>query len=163
MSSLYIVLFCNFYVTIWCKDNKLIIYLSIYLKVCIKTLKSLSNIGLVETLLNFLFFLFFFKKIIFLKRPKPKLIILNSNRIQVPLIELLKRLFRYYIILDSKSQQLSSDEIILFFTSQTSQSSSNLAVTRAFLLIIYHCQQKRTTIAIKIVYLMLYTVDRKYT
>ena len=29
MSSLYIVLFCNFYVTIWCKDNKLIIYLSI--------------------------------------------------------------------------------------------------------------------------------------
>ena len=27
MSSLYIVLFCNFYVTIWCKDNKLIIYL----------------------------------------------------------------------------------------------------------------------------------------
>ena len=32
MSSLYIVLFCKFYVTIWCKDNKLIIYLSIYLK-----------------------------------------------------------------------------------------------------------------------------------
>ena len=29
MSSLYIVLFCKFYVTIWCKDNKLIIYLSI--------------------------------------------------------------------------------------------------------------------------------------
>lgn len=28
MSSLYIVLFCKFYVTIWCKDNKLIIYLS---------------------------------------------------------------------------------------------------------------------------------------
>ena len=28
MSSLYIVLFSNFYVTIWCKDNKLIIYLS---------------------------------------------------------------------------------------------------------------------------------------
>ena len=28
MSSLYIVLFYNFYVTIWCKDNKLIIYLS---------------------------------------------------------------------------------------------------------------------------------------
>ena len=31
MSSLYIVLFCKFYVTIWCKDNKLIIYLSIYI------------------------------------------------------------------------------------------------------------------------------------
>ena len=30
MSSLYVILFCNF-VTIWCKDNKLIIYLSIYL------------------------------------------------------------------------------------------------------------------------------------
>ena len=29
MSSLYIVLFCKFYVTIWCKDNKLIIYLSL--------------------------------------------------------------------------------------------------------------------------------------
>jgi len=29
MSSLYVILFCNFYVTIWCKDNKLIIYLSV--------------------------------------------------------------------------------------------------------------------------------------
>jgi hypothetical protein len=28
MSSLYIILFYNLFVTIWCKDNKLIIYLS---------------------------------------------------------------------------------------------------------------------------------------
>jgi hypothetical protein len=28
MSSLYVILFYNLFVTIWCKDNKLIIYLS---------------------------------------------------------------------------------------------------------------------------------------
>ena len=40
MSSLYIVLFCKFYVTVWCKDNKLIIYLSIYLQVHLTHLMS---------------------------------------------------------------------------------------------------------------------------